>query len=135
MAALRSDIVASGGLPFLFQLQFNFDPNSLQSANAEPLVALRALNSKPRIVINAVDTLTAPADAPAVVKAVSAPPEVGGTRNLDSFIPADQDTKIKIIAGGAAFRQRRRCGTAHGGEGPAGHRQRRRRSRRRRFPV
>lgn len=49
MAALRSDIVASGGLPFLFQLQFNFDPNSLQSANAEPLVALRALNSKPRI--------------------------------------------------------------------------------------
>ena len=95
-------IVALAGLPFLFQLQFNFDPNSLQSANAEPLVALRALNSNPRIVINSADTLTAPADAPAVVKAVSALPEVRGTRNLDSFIPADQDTKIKIIAGAAS---------------------------------
>jgi hopanoid biosynthesis associated RND transporter like protein HpnN len=95
-------VVALAGLPFLFQLQFNFDPNSLQNANAEPLVALRALNSNPRIVINAADTLTAPADAPAVVKAVSALPEVRGTRNLDSFIPADQDTKIKIIAGAAA---------------------------------
>ena len=92
-------VVALAGLPFLFQLQFNFDP-SLQNANAEPLVALRALNSNPRIVINAADTLTAPADA--LVKAVSALPEVRGTRNLDSFIPADQDTKIKIIAGAAA---------------------------------
>ena len=97
-----TSVVALGGLPFLFQLQFNFDPNSLQSANAEPLVALRALNNNPRIVINAADTLTAPADAPAVVKAASALPEVGGTRNLDSFIPADQDAKIKIIAGAAA---------------------------------
>jgi uncharacterized protein len=96
-----TSIVALAGLPFLFQLQFNFDPNSLQSANAEPLVALRLLNSNPRIVINSADTLTAAADAPAVVKAVSALPEVGGTRNLDSFIPADQDTKIKIIAGAA----------------------------------
>jgi uncharacterized protein len=97
-----TSVVALAGLPFLFQLQFNFDPNSLQSPNTEPLVALRALNSNPRIVINAADTLTAPADAPAVVKAASALPEVGTTRNLDSFIPADQDTKIKIIAGAAA---------------------------------
>ncbi|MFY9836067.1 MAG: MMPL family transporter, partial [Xanthobacteraceae bacterium] len=96
-----TSIVALAGLPFLFQLQFNFDPNSLQNANAEPLVALRVLNSNPRIVINSADTLTTPADAPAVVKAVFALPEVGGTRNLDSFIPADQDTKIKIIAGAA----------------------------------
>ena len=96
-----TSIIALAGLPFLFQLQFNFDPNSLQSTNAEPLVALRALNSNPRIVINSAHTLTAPADAPAVVKAVSALPEVGGTRNLNSFIPADQDTKIKIIAGAA----------------------------------
>jgi hopanoid biosynthesis associated RND transporter like protein HpnN len=95
-------IVALAGLPFLFQLQFNFDPNSLQSTNAEPLVALRMLNSNPHIVINSAETLTAPADVPAMVKAVSALPEVGGTRNLDSFIPADQDTKIKIIAGAAS---------------------------------
>ena len=96
-----TSIIALAGLPFLFQLQFNFDPNSLQSTNAEPLVALRALNRNPRIVINSAHTLTAPADAPAVVKAVSALPEVGGTRNLNRFIPADQDTKIKIIAGAA----------------------------------
>jgi uncharacterized protein len=97
-----TSIVALAGLPFLFQLQFNFDPNSLQSTNAEPLVALRVLNSNPRIVINSADTLASPADGPALVKAVSALPEVGGTRILDSFIPADQDTKIKIIAGAAA---------------------------------
>jgi uncharacterized protein len=93
-----TSLVALAGLPFLFHLQFNFDPNSLQNPDAEAIVALHQLNSNPNVAVNSAEVLTAPKDAPAVVKRVSALPEVGSTRNLDSFIPTDQEAKIKLIA-------------------------------------
>jgi hypothetical protein len=93
-----TSLVALAGLPFLFHLQFNFDPNSLQNPDAEAIVALRQLNSNPNVVVNSADVLTAPKDAPAVVKRVSALPEVASTRNLSSFVPTDQEAKIKLIA-------------------------------------
>ena len=82
----------------MFHLQFNFDPNSLQNPNAEAIVALRLLNSNPNVIVSGADVLTEPKDAPAVVKRVSALPEVGSTRNLNSFIPTDQEAKIKLVA-------------------------------------
>ncbi|HEY1981969.1 MAG TPA: MMPL family transporter [Xanthobacteraceae bacterium] len=93
-----TSLVALAGLPFLFHLQFNFDPNSLQNPNAEAIVALRLLNSNPNVIVSGADVLTEPKDAPAVVKRVSALPEVGSTRNLNSFIPTDQEAKIKLVA-------------------------------------
>jgi hopanoid biosynthesis associated RND transporter like protein HpnN len=98
-----TSLIALAGLPFLFHLQFNFDPNSLQSPDAEAIVALQEVNSNPNIVINGADILTAPKDAPAVVKRVSALPEVSTTRNLDSFIPTDQEAKIKLVAGASGM--------------------------------
>ncbi len=98
-----TSLIALAGLPFLFHLQFNFDPNSLQSPDAEAIVALQEVNSNPNIVVNGADILTAPKDAPAVVKRVSALPEVSTTRNLNSFIPADQDAKIKLVAGASGM--------------------------------
>jgi predicted RND superfamily exporter protein len=98
-----TSLIALAGLPFLFHLQFNFDPNSLQSPDAEAIVALQEVNSNPNIVVNGADILTAPKDAPAVVKRVSALPEVSTTRNLNSFVPADQDAKIKLVAGASGM--------------------------------
>jgi uncharacterized protein len=98
-----TSLIALAGLPFLFHLQFNFDPNSLQSPDAEAIVALQQVNSNPNIVVNGADILTAPKDAPAVVKRVSVLPEVSTTRNLNSFIPADQDAKIKLVAGASGM--------------------------------
>jgi uncharacterized protein len=98
-----TSLVALAGLPFLFHLQFNFDPNSLQNPDSEAIVALRMLNDNPNVIVNSADVLTAPKDAPAVVKRVSALPEVASTRNLNSFVPTDQEAKIKLVAAASAM--------------------------------
>ena len=103
----RSIVVATSvivllGLPFLFRLHFNFDPNSLQDPSSEAVVTLRQLNSDPRVVFNGAEVLTSPADAEAVANQLSGLPEVAGIRNLDSFIPDDQQEKLKLIANAAA---------------------------------
>ena len=90
------------GLPFLFRLHFNFDPNSLQDPNSEAVVTLRQLNSDPRVVFNGAEVLTSPADADAVAKQLSGLPEVAGIKNFASFIPDDQQEKLKLIANAAA---------------------------------
>ena len=101
LIVVATSVVALAGLPFLFRLQFNFDPNSLQNPNAEAIATLRQLNQDPRFVTVGADVLTSPADAAAVVKRVSALPEVAGTRSIDEFVPADQPPKLQTIAGAA----------------------------------
>jgi hypothetical protein len=101
LIVVATSLVALCGLPFLFRLHFNFDPNSLQNPNAEAIATLRQLSSDPRFVVNGADVLTAPGDAPAVAKKVSGLPEVSGTRTLDSFVPAEQPQKLKLIAAAA----------------------------------
>jgi hopanoid biosynthesis associated RND transporter like protein HpnN len=96
-----TSLVAIAGVPFIFHLQFNVDPTSLQSSSAEAVVALRQLNGDPRVVVNSADVLTSPADAAAVAKKLAALPQVARTRSLDSFIPDDQEAKLKLIAAAA----------------------------------
>jgi uncharacterized protein len=98
---LVTSIIALAGVPFLFRLQFNFDPNSLQSQNAEPIATLRMLNSDPRFVFNAADVLTTPADAAPLRQRLSALPEVAGVKSIDDLVPSDQQAKLKTIAGAA----------------------------------
>jgi uncharacterized protein len=92
-----TSLVVVAGLPSLFWLQFNFDPNSLQVPNNEAVETLRQLYSDPRFVFEGADVLSAPAEAGAVAKRLSELPEVASTRNLDSFIPSDQLQKIALI--------------------------------------
>jgi hypothetical protein len=99
---IATSIVALAGVPFLFRLQFNFDPNSLQSQNAEPIATLRMLNGDPRFVFSAADVLTTPADAAALHQRLSKLPEVAGVKSIDDFVPGDQQAKMRTIAGAAA---------------------------------
>jgi uncharacterized protein len=94
---VATSLVVLAALPSLFWLKFNFDPNSLQVPNAEAVVTLRQLRNDPRVVFEGADVLTPAADADAVGKRLSALPEVASTRNLDSFVPADQPQKIALI--------------------------------------
>jgi hypothetical protein len=95
---LVTSIVAAAALPSLYLLKFNFDPNSLQIPNAEAVTTLQQLSGSQQLALKSADVLTSAADAGAAGKKLSALPEVGTTRTLDSFIPADQAQKIAIIA-------------------------------------
>ena len=95
-------LAALAALPSLFWLRFNFDPNSLQAPNIEAVTTLKRLSSDQRLAFDSADVLTPAADAEAVAKRLSALPEVASTRNLDSFIPADQPEKIATIRQAAA---------------------------------
>jgi hopanoid biosynthesis associated RND transporter like protein HpnN len=97
LIVVATSLAAVAALPSLFWLQFNFDPNSLQVQNAEAVATLRQLYADPRVVFGGADVLTPAADAGAVAKRMSALPEVARTRNIDSFIPADQPQKIALI--------------------------------------
>ena len=99
---IATSIVVLAALPSLFWLKFNFDPNNLQIPNAEAVTTLQHLSRDRRIVFQGADVLTPAADADALAKRLAALPEVAGTRTLDSFIPADQRDKLKVIASAAA---------------------------------
>ena len=90
-------LIALAALPSLVWLRFNFDPNSLQVPNVEAVTTLKQLSADRRLVINSADVLTRAADAGAVAKRLSALPEVASTKNLESFIPADQPQKMATI--------------------------------------
>ncbi len=99
---LTTSIVALVALPSLFLLKFNFDPNSLQVPNAEAVRTLQQLSGSQQVALKSADVLTPVSAAGAVAKRLAALPEVGTTRTLESFIPADQAQKIATIARAAA---------------------------------
>jgi uncharacterized protein len=89
--------VALAGLPFLTQLRFDFNPLSLRSQNSEPVATLLLLSKDPTFDVNAAQVLVPPAEVASVSKALSALPQVARVRTLESFIPADQDEKLRSI--------------------------------------
>jgi uncharacterized protein len=97
-----TSLVVLAASPSLAWLKFSFDPNTLQVPNTEAEQTLRQLSGDPRITFEGADVLTPAADASAVAKRVATLPEVGGTKTLDSFIPADQRRKLATIADAAA---------------------------------
>ncbi len=99
---LVTALVVIAALPSLYLLKFDFDPNSLQVPNVEAVTTLQQLSGSQQEALKSADVLTPASDAAAVAKRVAAHPEIEGTRSLDSFIPADQDKKIAIIARAAA---------------------------------
>jgi uncharacterized protein len=98
---VATSLVVVAALPSLYWLKFNFDPNTLQIPNSEPVKALHQLTSNKNFAFESADVLTAPADTEAVTKRLSALPEVASTRNINSFIPADQQQKINLISAAA----------------------------------
>jgi uncharacterized protein len=94
--------VALAGLPFLTQLHFDFNPLSLRSQNSEPVATLLLLSKDPTFNVNAAQVLVPPAEVASVSKALSALPQVARVRTLESFIPADQDEKLRSIRAAAS---------------------------------
>lgn len=99
---LVTAIVVVAALPSLYLLKFNFDPNSLQVPNVEAVTTLQELSGSQQVALKSADVLMPASDAAPVAKRLAALPEVGATRSLDSFIPADQDRKVATIAHAAA---------------------------------
>jgi hopanoid biosynthesis associated RND transporter like protein HpnN len=92
-------LVAVAGMPLLYFLKFDFNPMNLRNPNAESIATYLDLRKDPNTGANAIDVLTnSEADARKIEDRLQKLPEVLEVRSLDSFIPADQGPKLKLIA-------------------------------------
>lgn len=90
------------GLPLLYYMKFDFNPMNLRNPKAESIATYLDLRKDPNTGANAIDVLTrSEAEAKAIEAKLSKVPEVARVSSLDTFVPQDQDTKLKLIAQGA----------------------------------
>jgi hopanoid biosynthesis associated RND transporter like protein HpnN len=84
--------------PLLYFVRFDFNPLNLRSPNVESVATFLDLRKDPEAAANAIG-IAAPslADADAIAKRVSVLPEVSRVTTLNSFVPDDQDAKLKEI--------------------------------------
>jgi len=91
-------LVAIGGLPLLFYLQFDFNPINLRNPKVESIATFLDLRNDPNIGANSINVLK-----PSLPEAVAAAerlgklPEVARTMTLQSFVPTDQERKLGAI--------------------------------------
>ncbi len=96
---ILTGLIVLGGLPLLLKLQFDFNPQNLRSPKVESIATYMELRKDPATAAHTVQVL-----APSVAQAketatkLSTLPEVARTETVESFIPADQTDKLKIIA-------------------------------------
>ncbi|MBO0733559.1 MAG: MMPL family transporter [Methylocapsa sp.] len=92
-------LAALAGTPLLRHLSFDFNPLNLRSPKVESVATLLDLMKDPSTNPNTIDVL-APnlADAPPLAARLQELPEVARVTSLESFVPADQDEKLAIIA-------------------------------------
>jgi uncharacterized protein len=90
------------GLPLLYFMKFDFNPMNLRNPNAESIATFLDLRKDPNTGANAIDVLTHSEDDARKIEAkLSQLPEVLRVISLDSFVPDDQQAKLKLIAQGA----------------------------------
>lgn len=90
------------GAPLLLHLRFDFNPLHLKNTKTESMATLLALQDAPEVGINNVNVLAPSLDAArAVAQRLAALPQVGRVVTLDSFIPEQQDAKLKLVADAA----------------------------------
>ena len=95
---VAATLVVVAGLPLLLHLRFDFNPLDLRSPNEEAMATYHELSQDPLMNANLMEVLTAsPAGAADLAKRLSALPQVGQARTVDSFIPSDQPAKIAAI--------------------------------------
>ena len=95
-------VVAIAGLPLLYFLQFDFNPINLRNPKVESIATFLDLRKDPNTGASAIDVMThSEADAKKIEARLEKVPEVLEVRSLDSFVPADQPAKLKLIAQGA----------------------------------
>jgi hopanoid biosynthesis associated RND transporter like protein HpnN len=95
-------LVAVAGLPLLYFLRFDFNPINLRSPNVESIATFLDLRKDPNTGANAINVMThSEADAKKIEARLAKLPEVHRVISLDSFVPDDQQEKLKLIAQGA----------------------------------
>ena len=88
-------LVVLAGLPALPRLQFNFDPLALENQASPALTALFRLGKE--VPLNTARVLVRADDASAVAARLVATPEVARIWSIESFVPTQQDQKLRII--------------------------------------
>ncbi|EEA03560.1 hopanoid biosynthesis associated RND transporter like protein HpnN [Burkholderia sp. H160] len=95
-------IVVLGATPLLAHLRFDFNPLHLKDPHTESLSTLLSLKDSPEAAVNNVQALAPSlADADAIAERLRKLPEVGSVNTLSTFIPADQQQKMMLIASAA----------------------------------
>jgi uncharacterized protein len=91
-------VVVLGGLPLLYNLQFDFNPINLNSSKVESIATYLDLRSDPATGASTIEVL-APSLAEAKQEAdrIGALPEVSHVMTIDSFVPGDQPQKLQAI--------------------------------------
>ena len=91
-------LVVAAGLPLLPHLRFDFNPLDLRSPNEEAMSTFKELSQDPLMNADLMEVLTASPDAAAdVAKRLSALPQVGQARTIDTFVPEGQAGKIAAV--------------------------------------
>jgi hopanoid biosynthesis associated RND transporter like protein HpnN len=91
-------LVAFAGAPLLSRLQFDFNPINLQQPKAASVVTYRQLRGNPLTSGTEAEVVAKSlADADSIAKRLAALPQVLRTLTLDSFVPHDQEEKVKVI--------------------------------------
>ncbi|MFC0239975.1 hopanoid transporter HpnN [Rhodopseudomonas telluris] len=94
--------VSLAGLPLLYYMQFDFNPINLRNPKVESIATFLDLRKDPNTGANAVNVMaSSEQDARQIEAKLSKLPEVSRTLSLDTFVPADQPAKLKLIQAGA----------------------------------
>ena len=94
--------LTAAGLPALINLQFDFNPLNLRSAETEATATLLDLRTDPAIGSKTAQVLASShADAITIAEKLAALPEVESVRSVDSFIPVEQDKKLPLVRAAA----------------------------------
>lgn len=95
-------LLAVAGLPLLYFMKFDFNPMNLRNPKAESIATFLDLRKDPNTGANAINVMTNSEEQAKQVKAkLEKVPEVLRVMSLDSFVPEDQQPKLKLIAQGA----------------------------------
>jgi hopanoid biosynthesis associated RND transporter like protein HpnN len=95
-------MLALGGLPLLYFMKFDFNPMNLRNPHAESIATFLDLRKDPNTGANAINVMaTSEEQARQVEAKLEKVPEVLRVMSLDSFVPQDQEPKLKLIAQGA----------------------------------
>jgi uncharacterized protein len=96
-------LVTGFASPLLLHLRFDFDPMHLRNSTAESVATYYELRKDPSTGANAIDIVANNLDAAnATAQRISGLPEVAQVRTLSTFIPDNQNAKLKLIGDAAA---------------------------------
>ncbi|KRQ06145.1 MMPL family transporter [Bradyrhizobium sp. DASA03076] len=95
-------LLAVAGLPLLYFMKFDFNPMNLRNPHAESIATFLDLRKDPNTGANAINVMvTSEEQAQQVEARLEKVPEVLRVMSLNSFVPEDQEPKLKLIAQGA----------------------------------